>query len=536
MNNQTAGLFDGLANRLLLLAIILVVTYQFFSIGRIPAFPTDDDGAYAAAGYQIWQTGKPGVSGYKDVAGMGRDIYVLGHIGAAAQGVIMRFFGVSVVTALLPSVLVGLVVLAMVFLLGRKLWSARTGLIAALLLALSGVFFSATHSARPDLLVTLFLLVALWLTASAGERPNLKLALAGLVMGMSGDVHPNGFLLAPLPLAFWILLQRPGWALLWRGVLFYGIGGVAGIIYWLATHYWPQPAEFRRQSSLHGLATHGVKILDHGLFGAIGLELQRYLNWFWNARGHRHLLEGLFVLAAGVLLAWRGGRIGRAIVGVWVLLFLIAAALMSNSFGWYLIFAWPLFALWLARAMELIELRAPRWSPFIARAALALLIVAYLGNMGLWYWKARQDVPMQDRLTELRNAVPAGAPVFASAGLWFAYWDRDFTHEPYLPFRVLESKLYPETGATGWEAEQRKFGWRYIVAYGNLQRELDPEFPIEQMLAVEPWRGRADEVREARAFSLKRCSVVTRLASPEDTITIFRVNDDNFPLADNHPQ
>lgn len=532
MNNQTAGLFDGLANRLLLLAIILVVTYQLFSIGRIPAFPTDDDGAYAAAGYQIWQTGKPGVSGYKDVAGMGRDIYVLGHIGAAAQGVIMRFFGVSVVTALLPSVLVGLVVLAMVFLLGRKLWSAKTGLIAALLLALSGVFFSATHSARPDLLVTLFLLVALWLTASAGERPNLKLALAGLVMGMSGDVHPNGFLLAPLPLAFWILLQRPGWALLWRGVLFYGIGGVAGIIYWLATHYWPQPADFRRQSSLHGLATHGVKILDHGLFGAIGLELQRYLNWFWNARGHRHLLEGLFALAAGVLLAWRGGRIGRAIVGVWGLLFLIAAALMSNSFGWYLIFAWPLFALWLARAMELIELRAP----FIARAALALLIVAYLGNMGLWYWKARQDVPMQDRLTELRNAVPAGAPVFASAGLWFAYWDRDFTHEPYLPFRVLESKLYPETGATGWEAEQRKFGWRYIVAYGNLQRELDPEFPIEQMLAVEPWRGRADEVREARAFSLKRCSVVTRLASPEDTITIFRVNDDNFPMADIHPQ
>ena len=37
--------------------------------------------------------------------------------------------------------------------------------------------------------------------------------------------------------------------------------------------------------------------------------------------------------------------------------------------------------------------------------------------------------------------------------------------------------------------------------------------------------GDADEVRDARAFSLKRCSVVARLKSPEDTITIFRVSD-----------
>jgi len=520
-------LSDKLTNRLLLAAILLVIAYQVYSVGRIPAFPTDDDGAYAAAGYQIWQTGKPGVSGYKDVAGMGRDIYVLGHIGAAAQGVVMKLFGVSIVTALLPSILVGVGVLALVFLLGRELWDTRTGLLAALLLSLSGVFFSAAHSARPDLLVTLFLLIALWLVASAStERPYLKLFLAGLTMGLSGDVHPNGFLLAPLPLVFWILLRRPKWSLLWRAVLFYGIGGAIGIVYWLVRHYLPQPADFRRQSSVHGLATHGVKILDHGVLGAIGAELQRYLNWFWNARGHRHLLEGLFVLAAGALLLSRGGRTGRAVVGAWLLFFLIAAALMSNSFGWYLIFAWPLFALWLARAAALAE---PRW---LARGAVVLLIAAYLGNLGLWFWKARQDVPMQSRLTELRAMVPANEAILASAGLWFAYWDRDFTHEPYLPFRVLESNLYPETGATGWEVEQRKLGWRYIVAYGNMRRMLDPEFPIDEMLAVEPWRNRAEEVREARAFSLKRCSVIARLKSPEDTITVFRINDQNSLAAE----
>lgn len=517
-------------NWLLISAIFLVMSYQAYAIGRIPAFPTDDDGAYAAASYQIWQTGKPGVAGYKEVAGMGRDIYVLGHIGSAAQGIAMKIFGVGITTALLPSFIIGLAALALVFMIGCQLWNVTTGLMAALLLSLSGVFFNAAHSARPDLLVTLFLLLGIWLAASASiEKPYRRLFFSGLVMGLSGDVHPNGFLLAPLPLVFWLLLRRPAWKTLWRVVLMYGAGGFIGIVYWLARHYLPQPEDFRRQSSLHGMTTHGVKILDHGMFGAIGAELQRYLNWFWNARGHRHLLEGLFVLAGGAFLLWRGGRAGRAIVGSWLVLFLIAAALMSNSFGWYLIFAWPFFALWMARAIALIEIK------WLARAVAATLIAAYFVNLGLWHWKASQEVPLQSRLSELRAIIPADAPVFASAGLWFAFWDRDYTHEPYLPFRKLESDMYPETGPTGWKIEQRKFGWRYIVAYGNLRQMLDPKFPINEMLAVEPWRNRQDEVMDARNFSLKHCSVITRFQSQSETITVFRINDVSPTAAANQP-
>src|SRR5215470_20318070 len=98
---------DKLVVRILIACLSGLALYHAVTLGRTPAFPSDDDGAYAAAAYQIWQTGRPGVPGYKDVIGMGRDIYVLGHIGAAAQGVCMRLFGVSVVTALLPSFLIG---------------------------------------------------------------------------------------------------------------------------------------------------------------------------------------------------------------------------------------------------------------------------------------------------------------------------------------------------------------------------------------------------------------------------------------------
>jgi len=520
---------DRLVVRMLAACLAALALYHAATLGWTPAFPTDDDGAYAAAAYQIWQTGRPGVPGYKDVIGMGRDIYVLGHIGAAAQGVFMRLFGVSVVTALLPSFLVGLGALGLVYLLGRELWDARAGLLAALLLGLSGVFFSASHSARPDLLVTLFFLLALWLAVSARSGdPRWRLLLAGLTMGLSGDVHPNGFLLAPLPLIFWFMLWRPGRRELWRATLCYGGGGALGVVWWISRHYLPQPEEFRAQVAMHGLATHGVKIADHGVLGAVRAEMDRYLDWFWRARGHRHLFEGLCVGAGGALLVWRGGREGRALVGLWLGLFLIAAALMSNTFGWYLIFAWPLFALWMAGALTMINKNSRHWQSryqWIARGAMAMLIAAYLVNLGLWHWKARQDTSLQTRLGELRATVPAGAPVFASAGLWFAFWDRDFTHDPYLPFRALEVKLNPRTGPTGWDVEQRKLGWRYIAAYGNLRREMDPDFPIEQMLEVEPWRERAAEVREAREFSLKRCEVISRLPGLNDTITIFRVKD-----------
>lgn len=521
---------DQKAVRPIFAAIILVMLYQAYAIGLIPSYPTDDDGAYAAAGYQMWITGKPGVSGYKNVAGMGDDIYALGHIGAAFQGLLMKVFGVSIVTALLPSLLIGCACLVFVYLLGRELWSVKAGALAALFLSLSGIFFSAAHSARPDLMVALFLLVALWLAATAPkERFFWRLLFAGLVMGFSGDVHPNGFLLAPLPLLFWIMLNRPDWRLLVRATAAYGAGGGIGILYWVATHYWLNPEEFRRQSSVHGLATHGVKFLTHGLFGSLAVEAQRYWNWFWNARGHRHLPEGALMLASGIFLLWKGGRTGRAMVGIWALFFLIAAALMSNSFGWYLIFAWPFLALWMARTVDLME------SKWLARSLAAVIIAAYLFNLGLWHWKASQEIPMKNWLTDLRAVIPAQEPVFASAGLWFAFWDRDFTHEPYLPFREIEARLYPETGSTGWEVEQRKHGWRYIAAYGNLRRMLDPEIPIEQMLAVEQWRNRADEVIKARNFSLNHCSVVTRFRSKEETITVFRVNDTNVPLTTNSP-
>lgn len=501
--------------------LALLLASNGATLGRVPAFLNDDDGCYASAGYQFWRTGKPGVPGYRDVVGLETNVWAFGRTAAAVEGVFLHFAGVSVRNALLPSFLAGLGLLALAFALGRALWDVPTGMLAALLLGASPKFFEACRWARPDMLLALYFLLSLYLAASAPPgKPEWRLFLAGLVMGLSLDVHLNGLLIAPLPLLFWLLLRPEPWLVRWRATVVFGAAAAAGVLFWLAVHYWPDPEMVRRQAALYGGQTHGIRIAELGVLGSLRAELRRYTDWVWAARGHRHLLEGLCIAAAGAWLLLREGRTGRALAGTWVIFFLIAAAFMSNPFGWYLILVWPLFALWMARAF----LAFPRRR--LAQVALLALFAVDLVNVGLWQYKAWQDTPLAARLPELRRLVPAGAPVLGNGALWFAFWDRDWTDEYYLRFREIEARRYPASGPAGWDAEQRKLAWRYIVAYGDLERFLDPEVPLDAILSEEVHREQADDIRRVRAFSLARCDVEQRIPGSAGTILILRIRSD----------
>jgi len=218
---------------------------------------------------------------------------------------------------------------------------------------------------------------------------------------------------------------------------------------------------------------------------------------------------------------------------VGVAVFLIGAGLMSLPAHLYLIYLWPLFALWMARAFLTFPTRRP------TQVVLLALFGAYMLNLGLWYYKAQKDPPVQSLLPVLRRLIPADAPVLADTKLWFAFWDRDYTSSDYLFFRWHEAELYPETGSTGWPIEQCRRGWRYIVVslsspqiislmpYPRLRRLLDPEVPLEELVSSEAFRGREAEIREACAVSLECCSIVQRIPRFADPILILRINEES---------
>jgi hypothetical protein len=190
---------------------------------------------------------------------------------------------------------------------------------------------------------------------------------------------------------------------------------------------------------------------------------------------------------------------------------------MSNPFGWYLILAWPIFALWMGRMFTRIV-----WGG--AAVVLLILLGAYVADLAIWGWKASQDAPLAARINELRRVIPANAPVLANGALWFAFWDRDYTDQYYLTFRQLEVAHNPGLGPTGWDAEQKNQGWRYIAAYGDLRRFLDPEIPLTSVLTSDAL-GRGEQIRQARAFSLAHCSVERRIPGYGDSILVMRIQD-----------
>jgi 4-amino-4-deoxy-L-arabinose transferase-like glycosyltransferase len=494
-----------------LIAIGLLLLFSLMMLGRVPEIPHADDGGYAATGYQFWHTGRAGVPGFRNVAGLGTDVFVFGRTAAAFQGIFMWLFGVSLFAGLFPSFIAGVGLLGATYALGRSLWGRGSAMLAVAILAASGIFFSASRWARPDILLTFYFVSALYLFASASPgKWSWRYLIAGLMMGLSGDVHLNGFLLAPIPLFFWIILRQERTSIRILTALTY-IGAVlVGVVLWLMLHYWPDTDAFSRQIIIHGVKTHGIRILNLGLVGATWREIQRYLSWFWDARFHRHLFEGLTVLACGVWMAAFGGRKERALVVVWFLIFVVAVCFMANPYGWYLIFVWPLFALWLARGFMAVYETAincygrQRW----ALISLSILFVGYLSNLGFWAGKAFLGPSYSAITQELRSVIPQKASVIAGGEWWFALWDRNFTDALYLYLRRLEAETNPE--------------WQFAVAYGDLQAMLDSEVPINEAVRS-IGASREKEIREARSFAAKHCSVLRRIqtaASPVLVLTI----------------
>ncbi len=510
----------GPIRRLVWVAIGLLLLFNLATLGRVPEIPHGDDGAYGAAAYQFWQTGHPGVPGYRDILGLGQDIFVFGRTAAAFQGVFMWFLGVNLFMGLLPSFLAGLWLLTATYCLGRSLWGNDSALLAATILGSSGIFFLACHSARPDLLLACYWVTALYLLASAPPGHwSWRYLIAGLLMGLSGDVHLNGFLLAPIPLIFWFVLRRESFRLRIRISLTYIGAGLMGVGGWLALHYWPNREAFIPQIMLFGASTHGIRVWNLGFFGALLAEAQRYLSWFWDARFHRHFGEGLMILGCMAWMIWKGGQRERAAISAWLTLFGVAVLFMTNPFGCYLIYAWPLFALWMARGFfKVYQSLGRRW----AAGAFLILFTGYFLNLALWTGKAVQGPSYDEISRELLSTIPPQASVVASAEWWFTFWDRDFTDAQYMYFQNLALNILESKRSPGWEQGWKQLRWQFAVANRDIQSLLDPKVPLHEAIIL-MGVSRTEEILEARSFSRRHCRVWQKISTDSTPILIFKI-------------
>jgi 4-amino-4-deoxy-L-arabinose transferase-like glycosyltransferase len=129
--------------------------------------------------------------------------------------------GVTAWTARLPSALAAVGVCLLTWRLGRRLFSAQTGVFAALILATSAGFFWSGRQALPDMLLTLWTTGACWaLWEWVNTKHPMAAPLAGLCMGMATLTKgPVGLLLPTLTTLTYLIVQRDWWTIRGRDLL-----------------------------------------------------------------------------------------------------------------------------------------------------------------------------------------------------------------------------------------------------------------------------------------------------------------------------
>ena len=292
---------------------------------------------------------------------------------------------------------------------------------------------------------------------------------------------------------------------------------------WLVLHYWPDRDAFSRQFAAFWGKSHGIRIVTLGIKSVLLDEFHRYLSWFWKAKLHRHLFEGLVVAGCGVWMAMTGGRKERTLIIVWLAMFVIATLLMANPFGWYLIYVWPLFALWMARTF--VAAYGTLWRRF-ALVTMMILMAGYMFNLALWAGKAFSGPSYSEISDELRAIVQKRDSVVAGGEWWFVFYDRDFTDATHIQLSALVAGQSPAPDSYGWGRAWSDLGWNVVVAHGDEQLMLDTQVPMEKAMALMSVsrRDRRDEILEARAFATEKGRSLHRIQTATTPILVLRLD------------
>jgi 4-amino-4-deoxy-L-arabinose transferase-like glycosyltransferase len=397
---------------------VLVLLIHFIFLTRYPPVFIDEPWYANVA----WNWLKTGVNFDSMHAGAREDI-VWPFIGNLPWLITFAAFGLGLFQARLVSWIFGIILVLMTFLVGRKSYSTATGVLAALLLALSPPFMQASHYARPDITLSAmgmlsFLLV---MVAFDGGRWWAHF-LAGLIITLSLDIHQNAILFA-LGIVVLYIFEYGRKTLRTPGTWVFVLGGLLGLAYYLILLILPSGSAFVNYYRFSLGTSHQLPLLTLDpleLLRSARAEIGRY-HFFENSLGF------VFIGASFVYLVIRRFRNDNRLLIFTLTVFIGFVLIVGNKHDIYAILLYPYFMLMVSETMvSLIKAKETIRLPKVYTSSLLVLLLFSGGIYLVRTFVSYSNYSYYEITDNIKRHIPEDARVMGLPNWWLGLADYDY--------------------------------------------------------------------------------------------------------------
>lgn len=340
--------------------MLLATALRLFGLG--------DSSLWIDEGYSLRDAGNP--SAWMDV----RPLYfIMLHF--------WMYLGHSAMWLRMLSVIFGIGSVALIYMIGQRLFNSRVGILAALLMAISPLHINHSQEIRMYSLTTFLVSAEVLFFIRYVEKSRVRdLLICLLFVGLAFMTHPLTVLMLLVFNAFYLFMMRKHRAGLQSWVVCQGIIGLAAIPF---VHKAVGALQEFGGAWVRGMAKPGL------------VDVMRATRDFslWQIPLHHHDAVimgdcyGLFVLGlaiCGGVLAYRKAPCQTALVSLWLAVIIVAMAIISNFMVnvWmvrYMIYASPALYLLIALALSMVKSRGT-----LVLALVAVLIMP-VSRLGVYY-------------------------------------------------------------------------------------------------------------------------------------------------------
>jgi len=320
----------------LVLILLLALFLRVHALDEVPPGFFCDEASVGYNAYSILKTGK-GEFGellpvfFRAFGEYKQPLYVYPAVATIAV------FGLNEFAVRLPAAIFGVLGVLAAFLLGREMFDERTGLFAALLLAVSPWSIQISRWTVQQAHLVFFITIGLFFLFAGVKRDKRYLLVAGVPFALALETYSVSFLFLPLLLAGFAILF---WRELWEYRKEAAIGLVVFLIALSPLLYFANEnpealfARFNQVSSEELPLEERIESFESNYFSYYSLDFL----FFKGDQNYRHSSKGvgelyafeLPLLLAGVgLCVWKHGR-PEILLLWWLVIFPVSASLTKD--------------------------------------------------------------------------------------------------------------------------------------------------------------------------------------------------------------